>query len=179
MRTANPNKVRNISFKKTATGLALLLAGVVLFCILAMPQSQTIINDSFVLEPNEKSGRIGVGYYHGGPGSLNRNLVGEISVQGKNVDFSANGTNEQNARTLLINVPVYTEYEFKAPINNDYTFSFMNPNSDQQSTVTFTLKAVWTSTTLLVMAFIALSISAPAGTTLVVLGLRSKTTRKA
>ncbi len=176
MQKSNQDQVRRISIKKTATGITLLIIGIAIFSALAMPKSDPTFDNTFVLSPTDTTENFGVGYHCGG--GATRIFIGEVYVQGSNVDFKANGTSEQNER-LLVDRQIAGEYDFQVPANGDYSFKFEYPNNGQQSTVTFSLKAVWTEPVLVAIAFAVLLVSAPAGTVLVVLGLRGKVSRRA
>ena len=153
---------------KPVLGLILLSLGVtsVLFSLLIATRTDTVIDTSFVLEPNEK--------YE--PSSYHTHvitkstLMGEVLVEGGSVNFTVEGYNTQHLKDIVINQNYSLVIE---PADDRYAFTFENLDNNQSS-IRFTLKERWLPFLSLLPAFIILLISAPIGTSLIVTGLRKK-----
>jgi hypothetical protein len=153
---------------KPVVGLVLLSLGVtsLLFSLLIATRTDTVIDTSFVLEPNEK--------YE--PSSYHTHvitkstLLGEVLVEGGDVNFTTEGYNTQH----LENVFIDQNYSLVIkPADDRYTFTFENTGGNLSS-IRFTLKERWLPFLLLLPAFIILSILVPIGTVLIIRGFRKK-----
>jgi hypothetical protein len=162
---------------KPVLGVVLVSLGVsALFVSLVIAtRTDTVIDTSFVLEPNEKIGPYDEDgtYYHTHVISKST-LMGEVLVESGNVNFTANGYNTQHLKNIVINQNYSLVME---PADDQYTFTFENTGVDP-STIKFTLKERWMPFLLLIPAFIILLILTPIGTSLIISGLRKKPTSK-
>lgn len=161
---------RNLA--KPVAGVVLVSLGLtaMLVSFLVATRTDTVIDKSFVLKPNEKFGSYENGtYYHAHVISKSA-LLGEVLVQGGNVNFTANGYNTQLLKGIVVN---HTFSLMIDPADDQYTFTFEN-TGHEPSTVNFTLKETWMPFLLLAPAFVILLISAPTGTILIVRGLQKE-----
>jgi hypothetical protein len=153
-------------------GLVLLSLGVTLFfsSFLIATKTDTVIDTSFVLEPSEEYET----YYHTRVITIS-SLTGEVVVEGVGVYLTAYGYNTKHLRNVFVN----QNLSFTINSAHDlYTFTFENTGGNLQSSVKFTLEEKWLNFSMLIPGFIGLMISVPAGTVLIVAGLRKKTKEK-
>jgi hypothetical protein len=162
---------RNLA-NKPVLGVVLVSLGVaaLLVSFLAATRTDTVIDQSFVLKPNEKFGSYENGtYYHAHVISKSA-LTGEVIVQGGSVNVTAEGYNTQNLKAIGI----YQNFSLVIdPADDQYTFTFENTGVSP-STVNFTLKEAWMPFFALAPAFVILLILTPIGTALIISGLRKK-----
>lgn len=153
---------------KPVFGLVLLSIGVtsLLFSLLIATRTDTVIDTSFVLEPNEKYEPTS---YHTHV-ITKSTLMGEVLIEGGGVNFTAEGYNTQHLKNIFINQNYSLVIK---PADDRYTFIFENTGVNLSS-IKFTLKERWMPFLLLIPAFIILLILAPIGTVLIIAGLRKK-----
>lgn len=157
-------------------GLVLLSLGVFLFLVSSLnaTKTDTVIDISFVLEPNGKYGPYEKGTYHHTRVISKSTLIGEVEIKGGGIYFTANGYDTQHLKTVFIN----QNYSFVIdPADDIYTFTFENIDSNIQSSVKFTLKEKWIKILLLIPGFIGLLILTPMGLFLSIMNLRKKLTQ--
>ena len=157
---------------KPVVGIVLVSLAVILFLFsfLIATRTDTVVDTSFVLEPNEKIGPYENGtYYHTHVISKSM-LMSEVLVEGGSVNFTANGYNTQHLKNIVINQNYSLVIE---PADDQYTFTFENTGVNLSS-IKFTLKERWMPFLLLIPAFIILLILTPVGTALIISGLRKK-----
>lgn len=157
---------------KPVVGIVLVSLGVtaMLFSILIATRTDTVIDTSFVLEPDEQIGAYENGTYYHTHVISKSTLIGEVLVEGGCVNFTANGYNTPHLKNIVIN---RTYSLVIKPADDQYTFSFEN-RGDNPSSIKFTLKEKWTPYLLLLPAFISLLILAPVGTVLIIASLRKR-----
>lgn len=157
---------------KPVLGLILLSLGVtsLLFSLLIATRTDTVIDTSFVLEPNEK---YEPSSYHTHVISKST-LMGEVLVEGGSVNFTAEGYNTQHLKGVSINQNYSLSIK---PADDRYTFTFENTDVNPSS-IRFTLKEKWLPFLALLPASIILLISAPIGTVLIIKGLRGTEQKK-
>jgi hypothetical protein len=158
--------------KKPVLGVVLVSLGiaVLLVSFLVATRTDTVIDKSFVLKPNEKFGSYENGTYYHAHVISKAALTGEVTVQGGRVNFTAEGYKTQNLKAIGI----YQNFSLVIdPAEDQYTFTFENIGVSP-STVNFTLKETWMPFLLLTPAFIILLISTPTGTILIVRGLQKE-----
>jgi hypothetical protein len=162
---------RNLA-SKPVLGLVLLSIGVtsLLFSLLIATRTDTVISTSFILESDEEIGPYeNATYYHTHVISKST-LIGEVLVEGGNVNFTANGYNTQHLKNIVINQNCSLVIE---RAHDQYTFTFEN-TGDDLSSINFTLKERWMPFLLLIPAFTILLILTPVGTALIFSGIRKK-----
>jgi len=152
---------------KSIVGIILLSLGVtpLLFSLIAT-RTDTVIDASFFLSPNEKYEPFS---YHTRV-ITKSTLLGEVSVIGGSVNLTAEGYNTQHLKNVFIN----QNNNYSLVINSAddrYTFTFEN-TGDTLSSIKFTLKERWMP--FLLPAFVILLILAPIRTVLIIAGLRKK-----
>lgn len=155
---------------KTIVGLILLLLGASLFLLsfFSVTRTDAVIDNSFVLKVGEKRGPYENGTYHHTRIIGKSILMGEVTVEGGGINFTANGYNTQH----LKNVRVNQNYSFVVnPAEDQYTFTFDNTEGNMQSSIKFTLEERWTYKPLLIPGFIALLILVSAGLILFIGGV--------
>lgn len=160
---------------KTVAGLVLLLLGSSLFLLsfFSATRTDTAVDISFVLDPDEKYGPYENGTYHHTRVISKSTLAGEVVVEGGSINFTANGYNTQHLKNVFIN----QNYSFAInPADDLYTFTFGNEGSSIQSSIKFTLEEKWMTIPLLIPGFIGLLILVPAGLVLIIMSLHKKTT---
>lgn len=162
---------------KPVVGLVVLSLGVTffLFSFLIAIRTDTVIDTSFVLEPTEKYRPYENGTYYHTHVISKSTLMGEVTVEGEGVYFTAEGYNTQHLKNIFINQNYSLVIE---PADDQYTFTFENSGGNLQSSIKFTLKERWINTPSLIPAFVILLILAPLGTSLIIAGLRKKTSKK-
>ncbi len=167
-RTMGP---RNLG-KKPVVGVVLVSLGVasVLFSLLIATRTDTVIDTSFVLKPTEKSEPYENGTYYHTHVISKSTLIGEVLVEGSDINFTANGYNTPHLKNIVISQNYSLVIK---PADDQYTFTFEN-TGDNLSSITFTLKERWLPFLSLLPAFIILLILAPIGTRLIVAGVRKK-----
>ena len=155
---------------KPVLGLVLLSLGVtsLLFSLLIATRTDTVVDTSFVLEPNEKVGPYENGTYYHTHVISKSTLMSKVLVEGGSINFTANGYNTQHLKNIVINQNYSLVIE---PADDQYTFTFENTGANQSS-IGFTLKERWLPFLALLPASIILLISAPIGTVLIIRGLR-------
>jgi hypothetical protein len=158
---------------KPVLGVFLVSLGVsaLFFSLAIATRTDTVIDTSFVLEPNEQIEPYDEDgtYYHTHVISKST-LMGEVLVESGNVNFTANGYNTHHLKNIVIN----QNYSlFIEPADDQYTFTFENTGV-APSVIKFTLKERWIPLLLLTPAFIILFILAPVGTALIISGVRKK-----
>jgi hypothetical protein len=160
--------------RKPVVGAVLISLGVtaLLFSVLIATRTDTVIDTSFVVKPNETFGSYENGTYYHAHAISKSALTGEVIAQG-GVNFTANGYNTQR----LKNIGVTQNFSWSIePADDQYTFTFEN-TGDDPSSVRFTVKETWTPFLLLAPAFIILLITAPTGTILIIRGGRKQEDR--
>lgn len=157
---------------KPVLGIVLVSLAVILFLfsLLIATRTDTVIDTSFVLEPNEKIGQYDNGTYYHTHVISKSTLLGEVLVEGGSVNLTANGYNTQHLKKIVINQNYSLVIE---PADDQYTFTFEN-SGDHLSSIKFTLKERWMPFLLLIPAFIILLILTAVGTALIISGLRKK-----
>jgi hypothetical protein len=166
---------RNLA-NKPVLGIVLLSIGVtsLLFSLLIATRTDTVISTSFILEPDEEIGPYENGTYYHTHVIGKSTLMGEVLVEGGDINFTANGYNTQHLKNIFINQNYSLVIK---PADDQYTFTFENTDDDLSS-IKFILKERWMPFLLLIPAFIILLILTPIGTALIVTGLRKKPSRK-
>ena len=161
---------------KPVLGVVLVSLGVsaLFFSLAIATRTDTVIDTSFVLEPNEKIEPYGDGTYYHTHVISKSTLMGEVLVESGNVNFTANGYNTHHLKNIVINQNYSLVIE---PADDQYTFTFENTGVNLSS-IKFTLKERWMPFLLLIPAFIILLILTPVGTALIISGLRKKPTTK-
>jgi hypothetical protein len=153
-------------------GVVLVSLGVtaLLFSILIATRADTVIDRSFVLESDEESEPYKSGTYYHTHVISKSTLLGEVIVDGGNVNFTGNGYNTQ----YLKNICISQNYSLVIkPADDKYTLIFENTGVDP-STIKFTLKEKWMPFFALAPAFVILLILTLMGTALIISGLRKK-----
>ena len=151
-------------------GLALLTLGLALFLLslVYMFKTHTVIEVSFVIEPSKKYEPYENGTYHHTVVFTKSALIGEISVEGEGIYFTANGYNRKELKDVYINQNLSFTID---PADDLYTFTFDNTNGNTESRVMFSLKERWINIFQLILGLISLSTLAPAG---LIIFLRSR-----
>jgi len=86
--------------------------------------------------------------------------MGEVTVEGGSVNFTAYGYNTQHLKNVFVN----RSYSFAiSPADDLYTFAFDNAEGDSPKSVRFTLTEEWIDILSLAIAFAAALVSALAG----------------
>ena len=166
----------NLANKRPVAGLVLLSLGVAffLFSFLVATRTDTVIDNSFALSPNEKYGPYQTGTYYHTHITTKTTLLGEVTVKGESINLTVNGYNTEH----LKNISIDQNYSLVIkPADDQYTFTFENAAA-RPSSVNFTLKETWIDIISLMPAFITMLLSAPIGTMLIVKGLSKKTSKK-
>ncbi len=162
--------------KRPVAGIVLLSLGVAffLFSFLVATRTDTVIDNSFALSPNEKYGPYQKGTYYHTHITTKTTLLGEVTVEGESISLTVNGYNTEH----LKNISIDQNYSLVIkPADDQYTFTFENAAA-RPSSVNFTLKETWIDIISLMPAFITMLLSAPIGTMLIVRGLSKKTSKK-
>jgi hypothetical protein len=163
---------------KIVPGLLLLLVVMSLASLLFLNASRTdtVIDVSFLLTAGEKYGPYENGTYHHTRVASKSSLTGEITVQGGEIGFTADGFNTQHLKDFFINQT--TVHFVIDPADDRYMFTFDNSGSSVASSVKFTLKETGTDTLSLMIAFTILLATVPIAILLIILGLRKGYLRK-
>jgi len=133
-------------------------------------KTDTVIDVSFVLEPDEKRGQGENGIYHHTRVISKSTLMGEVLVQGGSINFTANGFNTQHLKNILIS----QNYSFVIdPADDLYWFAFENIGS-VQSSIKLTLKEKWMNVFLLIPGVLSFLILTATGLSLSIMGIRRK-----
>jgi hypothetical protein len=161
---------------KPVLGIVLVSLAVILFLfsLLIATRTDTVIDTSFILEPNEKIGPYDNGTYYHTHVISKSTLLGEVLVESGSVNLTTNGYNTQHLKNIVINQNYSLVIE---PADDQYTFTFEN-TGDHLSSIKFTLKERWMPFLLLIPAFTILLILTPVGTALIIPGLRKKPRQK-
>jgi hypothetical protein len=167
---------RRGSWNKPVMGAVLVSLGVaaLLLSVLIATRTDTVIDTSFVLEPDGKIEPYENGTYYHTHVISKSSLTGEVLVEGGSVDFTADGYNTPHLKSVAIN----QNYSLAVhPADDQYTFTFQN-TGDQPSSVKFTLKETYMPFLLLVPAFVALLTLTSTGAVLIIRGFRKKPSKK-
>ncbi len=189
------NRHRRIGKAKTIAGSTLLLIGLIALVasVMAIQQTREIHSDSYVLEPNQKSGEVSTG---GGHHSVTvvHSFEGKIIVEGKNVEFKVvsreptvmtfdfNGKKRNQTVYLrdsetheVLSQTVDGTYAFNLPANGDYHYEYIVQNTgSQQARINFQLNETQITIGMLMLGAIVLLVTALPGTLLIVSGRRSR-----
>jgi hypothetical protein len=156
-------------------GFGLLLTGIVLFSL------NFVANVRSPHEVVRLSGRVSAGtsnqtYYHTAPHNKPR-LVGEVLVEGGRIYFQIQSDLPEND----LNTYVESSYNFTildAGTSAKYTFIFDNSFSQQDKSVTFSLREEVAEVSLAILGWLGLLVMIPIGLIVALIGLFLKTNQK-